>query len=183
MGKSPITISPATSPTRSRPSSSAAGSTSEGPGHPGFRLLVVAGEWDPPYTYGPMLSLERLRRVRLLGPATALLVMAASSTGPLGVERGVAPSPAWQSKLDPFLRKLAVGTFKMRGGFKDAIPRHSREAALSLPSFIRQERTDAPVVLVKAGMSAAAVAAGRQWNDLRPALAVVGVEIRGRVEG
>src|SRR5262249_40367451 len=104
-------------------------------------------------------------------------------TGPLGVERGVAPSPAWQSKLDPFLRKLAVGTFKMRGGFKDAIPRHSREAALSLPSFIRQERTDAPVVLVKAGMSAAAVAAGRPGTALPRAWAVVGVEIRGRVGG
>ena len=125
---------------------------------------------------------QTVRRMRLLASIALLLVLTASSAGLSGADSG-GSAAGWERKLDPFLRRIALGTVRVQGRFVDAVARRSAAAARSLPAFVQVERADAPIVQVKAGISAKAFAAGRGWEDLGPLLSDLGVEIRGRVDG
>jgi subtilisin family serine protease len=119
-----------------------------------------------------------VRRGRLLGPLALLLLFSASGASPSG-----SVSAGWERKLDPFLRRLATGSVRRQGRFTDAVEPRSAAAARALPSFIQVERADAPVVQVKAALRDGAFAAGHGWEDLGPALAEIGVEMKGHVGG
>src|SRR2546422_466154 len=125
---------------------------------------------------------QTVRRMRLLAPIALLLVLTTSSAGSSGADSGEATA-GWERKLDPFLRRIALGTVRVQGRFVDAVARRSATAARSLPAFVQVERADAPIVQVKAGISEKAFAAGRGWEELGPLLSDLGVEIRGRVDG
>jgi subtilisin family serine protease len=112
-------------------------------------------------------------RVCLLVPVALLLAVSASSAGPAAT--------GWERKLDPFLRRLALGTSRVQGRFTDAVPGLSAQAARALPAFVLAERSDAPVVRVKAGTVEIVPGSPRDREALRQALSDIGVEIRGRV--
>ncbi len=124
---------------------------------------------------------QPLRRVCLLGALTALLAISASNAIPRGPAGDEAVAPGWERKLDPFLRRLALGTSRVEGRFVETVPGLSMEAARSLPAFLQVERSDAPAVQVKAGILQGAAAADRVWKSLGPVLSDLGVEIRGQV--
>src|SRR5438093_1517474 len=102
---------------------------------------------------------QTVRRMRLLASIALLLVLTASSAGLSGADSG-GSAAGWERKLDPFLRRIALGTVRVQGRFVDAVARRSAAAARSLPAFVQVERADAPIVQVKAGISAKVFAAG-----------------------
>src|SRR5262245_16264380 len=126
------------------------------------------------------MSLSRdVRRGRVLGPLALLLLLLASASSPYGASaRSV---PRWERKLDPFLRRLALGSVRRQGRFTDVVEPRSAEAARALPSFVQVQRGAAPTVQVKAGLRENSEASGRAWEDLAPALSGTGVEVRGQV--
>src|SRR5437867_101771 len=121
-----------------------------------------------------------LRPVRVLIPITLLLVLSASGPSPSRAAGGIAPT-GWERKLDPFLRRLALGTVRRQGRFTDTVPPGSAAAARALPPFVQAERGEAPTVQVKAGLRESDAASGRGWEDLESALSGIGVEVRGHV--
>src|SRR5262245_37842125 len=126
------------------------------------------------------MSLSRdVRRGRVLGPLALLLLLSASGSSPYGASAGSVPR--WEHKLDPFLRRLALGSVRRQGRFIDVVEPRSAEAARALPSFVQVQRGPAPTVQVKAGLRESAEASGRGWDDLAPALSGIGVEVKGHV--
>src|SRR5262245_30461549 len=95
----------------------------------------------------------RAGRASLFALATLLLLLPTVTSGPLsGADgRGAAPS-GWDRKLDPFLRRIALGTTRSNGRFRSHVPRGSAEAARALPSFLQVDRTGGNVVHLKAGL-------------------------------
>ncbi|HEU4402799.1 MAG TPA: S8 family serine peptidase, partial [Candidatus Polarisedimenticolia bacterium] len=98
-----------------------------------------------------------------------------------------AAGDSWIRKLDPFLRRMALGSSWRDGRFDGAIPPGSVAARRSLPSFVLAESGDAgPVLFVKGRLETARVGetgvnpAGGE-TALVQRLAAIGVEVRGRV--
>src|SRR5882762_6487900 len=118
-------------------------------------------------------------RVHLLIPVALLLAVSASSARPLGEGAGGAATTGWERKLDPFLRRLALGTRRVQGRFVDAVPALSAQAARALPGFVLAERSGTPVVRVKAGILDDASGSRRDREALRRMLSGAGIEIRG----
>src|SRR2546426_12795726 len=111
---------------------------------------------------------QTVRRMRLLASIALLLVLTTSSAGLSGADSG-GSAAGWERKLDPFLRRVALGTGRGEGRFVDAVARRAAAAAPALPAFVQGGRADAPVVPGHAGVSAKGLAAGRGWGGLRPA--------------
>ena len=60
-------------------------------------------------------------------------------------------SRAWEKKLDPFLRRMALGVDRRQGQLVDRLPARSRAALETLPPFVQAERNAAdPILYVKA---------------------------------
>src|SRR2546422_2308866 len=95
---------------------------------------------------------QTVQRVRLLAPIALLLVLTASSAGSSGAAGG-GGAAGWERKLDPFLRRIALGTVRVQGRFVEAVARRSAAAARAVPTFVQVERADAPVGQVKAGIN------------------------------
>src|SRR2546427_1975910 len=125
---------------------------------------------------------QTVQRVRLLAPIALLLVLTASGAGSSGADSG-GGAAGWERKLDPFLRRIALGTVKVQGRFVETIARQSAAAARALPAFVQVEGAGAPVVQVKAGIRENVFAAGHGWEELGPGLSDLGVEIKGHVDG
>src|SRR5262249_42199307 len=121
-----------------------------------------------------------LSRARLLALLSLTFVFTAAFDGRTGASP--AGAPGWERKLDPFLRRLALGTRRSEGRFSQAVPGHPGAAARTPPPLPQVSRGTAnPIVHVKAGLRDDAQARGRGWQALRPALREMGVDIRGRV--
>jgi len=97
--------------------------------------------------------------------AACLLPGAGLAAGALATAGG---PRAPEQKLDPFLRRLALGVPRTRGPFLDRLPARSRAALATLPPFVRAARDEAdPILFVNARVDAGAgldaiVAAGAQ---------------------
>src|SRR5436309_4264781 len=127
-----------------------------------------------------MKRFRPLLRFCSLLPIALLLVVPARGAGPSGAEGSAAPS-GWERKLDPFLRRVALGTVRVQGRFAESVPGLSAAAARALPSFVQAARDGSPIVQVKAGIQEDVFAAGRGWEEIGPALSELGVEVRGHV--
>src|SRR5262245_59721209 len=111
-------------------------------------------------------------RACLLGPLTCLLALSVSSAGPSGPASPSASTAGWERKLDPFLRRLSLGTVKVQGPFRESVPARSNEAVRALPPFVLTKKAAVPTVMVKAGIGA--LPAGRGWEALGTALSGAG---------
>src|SRR5206468_12650155 len=119
-------------------------------------LIAVAAEGVPPYTARAMAPSTRPRRI-LLASACLVLLMYPVPGGwsEEGGDRGTVA--AWERKLDPFLRPMALGTLTIQGRFTGRLPPGSLETARALPGFVQIDRSTAPVLHVKAGLRESAV--------------------------
>jgi minor extracellular serine protease Vpr len=64
------------------------------------------------------------------------------------------PARAWDRKLDPFLRRAALGVERHQGPLRDRLPAGSRAAMATIPPFVRAERdADDPILYVKARLA------------------------------
>src|SRR5215831_15374701 len=113
---------------------------------------------------------RRLLPYLVLCASTAFLAFAAPP-------RGTAPEPrTWDRKLDPFLRRIALGSEKHQGPIEEKVPAQSRELMHTLPSFVRAERdADNPLLYVKGRLAPA-----REDGTLDKRLQALGVTVRGR---
>ncbi|MBI1951679.1 MAG: S8 family serine peptidase [Acidobacteria bacterium] len=127
-----------------------------------------------------MRDSRTVRGVSFCAPVLILLALSSPAAGP-PAQGGVPPAgTGWERKLDPFLRRLARGTVKTEGRFKETVPGRSEEAARSLPRFLQIEKAAAPVAHVKIGLAGAAPAAGRTWASLERDLPGLGAQVKGR---
>jgi subtilisin family serine protease len=122
------------------------------------------------------------RGVCFTAPVLILLALSASAAGPAPGNGAQAAESAWERKLDPFLRRLVLGTVKAEGRFKEAVPGRSERVARSLPPFLQVERRAEPLVHVKAGLAASGPDASRAWGSLSRDLPGLGVMVKGHVE-
>src|SRR5215831_9166314 len=91
---------------------------------------------------------RRLLPYLVLSAGTAFLTLSFSSTSSTGTR-------SWDRKLDPFLRRIALGSEKHQGPIAENVPARSRELMRALPAFVRAERdADDPIVYVKARVAA-----------------------------
>lgn len=91
---------------------------------------------------------------------------------------------AWERKLDPFLRRVALGTRRVRGLASRGIPAASAGSVEGLPPFIRREAGragGAPAIFIKAGFVPAPGRADPDWPGVEGRLAALGVELRAHV--
>jgi subtilisin family serine protease len=111
------------------------------------------------------------------------LALAAPAGGVSGGAASGGPSrPVWEKKLDPFLRRMALGSSRLQGRFADPIPAGSVEALRTLPPFIRADRgAAAPVLLVKARLAPEAAGSTPDWTAIERRLEATGAQVRGRV--
>src|SRR5258706_16268304 len=86
-------------------------------------------------------------------PVLILLALSAPAAGPSPGQGDPAAASAWERKLDPFLRRLALGTVKAEGRFRETVPGRSEAIARSLPPFLHVNKTADPLVQVKAGLA------------------------------
>lgn len=119
----------------------------------------------------------------VLCAGTALLTL--SFTGSRGLAApppGAAPERrTWDRKLDPFLRRIALGSEKHQGPIEEKVPARSRELMQTLPSFVRAEReADNPVLYVKARLAPRREDQARASQELDARLQALGVTVRGR---
>jgi subtilisin family serine protease len=135
-------------------------------------------------------------RIHRAGAVLAVLALAALSAlgaAPRGGRADLEGARAgWAAKLDPFLRRIALGTRRIEGRFTEAIPARSAAALRTLPGFVRADREAArPALYVKARLEDGAAgemgprgeprgrAAGP--HGIEPLLAAMGIVVRGRV--
>src|SRR5262249_37221894 len=123
------------------------------------------------------MTLATIRRRATLGGVIVLLL---AISAPVANPPGAAGAP-WERRVDPFLRRLALGTRRRQGPFTDEVPGKSSQAARALPGFVLAERSGVPSVHVKAGLVDGASPAGRGNASLRRALSDLGVETRGEM--
>jgi minor extracellular serine protease Vpr len=116
-------------------------------------------------------------------PLLALLSPAGPGAGPPTRADDVgSPRPGWEKKLDPFLRRIALGSFKVQGRFKEPIPPRSNQAARALPSFVLVDRrAPEPILNVKARIVAEDPGGNKEWNRIGRVLEEMGVEVRARL--
>jgi subtilisin family serine protease len=119
--------------------------------------------------------------VCLLAPVLVLLALSSPAAGLPARDGGPSAETGWERKLDPFLRRLALGTVKAEGRFKEAVSARSEKAARSLPGFVQVEKAVEPVVHVKAGLAWDVPSAGRGWASLERDLPGLGVQVKGRL--
>lgn len=120
------------------------------------------------------------RGVSLFAPVLILLALSSPAAGPPARAGVPSAETGWERKLDPFLKRLTLGTVKAEGHFKEAVPGRSEKAARSLPRFLQIEKGVDPVVHVKAGLAGGAPAAARTWSSLERDLPGLGVQVKGR---
>lgn len=136
--------------------------------------------------------------------AVAVLLFLPAFAAPSSSRGG---SRTWEEKLDPFLRRVALGVERRQGLLVDRLPARSRAALDALPPFVQADRNAAdPILYVKARLDdgeladAAGTAAGasgpaddattgpgrsagarrRVSAGLAARLDALGVEVRGR---
>jgi subtilisin family serine protease len=114
-------------------------------------------------------------------PVLILLALTAPAAGPAPGPGDAVAESAWERKLDPFLRRLALGTVKTEGRFREAVSGRSERVARSLPPFVRVQKTAEPRVHVKAGLADEASAGARAWKTLERDLPGLGILVKGRV--
>ncbi len=172
---------------------------------------MIAGLPPSPYYYRSMASARHRPEVQAVsgqaprppapacrGRAVLCAVIAAACAVPAGsvAIAGSAPAgeaPGWERKLDPFLRRVAVGTSRWRGASSEAILPASPEIVKTLPPFIRRAappagspfrdpaRAEAPALYVKAGFIPPAGRTDPDWAEVRSRLADLKVELRAHV--
>ncbi|PYT10630.1 MAG: hypothetical protein DMF51_17885, partial [Acidobacteria bacterium] len=76
---------------------------------------------------------------------------------------------------------MALGVVVVRGRFAERLPPGSAEVARALPGFVQVDRSAAPVLHVKAGLDARALATESSRAPLERELVGIGVQIQGRV--
>jgi subtilisin family serine protease len=116
----------------------------------------------------------------VLSAATVLLTLSFPGSGGLAAAPRASESERrdWDRKLDPFLRRIALGIEKHQGPIEEKMPARSREVMHTLPSFVRAERdADDPIVYVKARLQPMR-APLPEGLDRR--LQALGVTVRGR---
>ncbi|MEK7283355.1 MAG: hypothetical protein AAB249_06065, partial [Acidobacteriota bacterium] len=119
-------------------------------------------------------------RVSRCAPVLILLALSSPAAGPPARAGVPSAETGWERKLDPFLKRLALGTVKAEGRFREAVPGRSEKAARSLPRFLQIEKGVDPVVHVKAGLAGGAPAAASTWASLERDLPGLGVQVKGR---
>ena len=115
-------------------------------------------------------------------PVLILLALTAPAAGPPPGPGDAVQDSAWERKLDPFLRRLALGTVKSEGRFREAVPGRSERVARSLPPFVQVQRAADPWVHVKAGLAGGAPAGAQAWKTLERDLPGFGIQVKGRVD-
>jgi len=110
-----------------------------------------------------------------------MLVLSAPADSLSAGNGGPNAAGGWERKLDPFLRRMALGVVVVRGRFADRLPPGSVEVARALPGFVQVDRSAAPVLHVKAGLDARALATEEARAALERELVGIGVQIQGRV--
>src|SRR3989442_11075635 len=128
-----------------------------------------------------MTALIRPRLVCLLAAAFSMMALSTSGDGLSAGNGGRNGAGGWERKLDPFLRRRAGGVVVVRGRFADRLPPGSVEVARALPGFVQVDRSAAPVLHVKAGLDARALATEEARAALERELVGIGVQIQGRV--
>ena len=123
---------------------------------------------------------KRPRRVCLLASALVLLAFSTKGDDLPASNGGLSEAAGWERKLDPFLRRMALGTVRVRGRFAERVPPGSAEAARALAGFVQVDRSAAPVLQVKAGLDESAVATEGGRAAVERALLDTGVQIKGR---
>ena len=111
----------------------------------------------------------------------ACLMLAAPAGTPEAQDAGAGSGRGrtWDRKLDPFLRRMAVGVERRQGAFVDRVPARSRAAAATLPPFVQAQRdADDPILYVRVRLDDGAVAAAAR--DGSAASARDGAQARGR---
>jgi subtilisin family serine protease len=126
----------------------------------------------------------RIPRLALVLPLA--LVLAPAVSGAMALKDGrPAPAgadPAWAAKLDPFLKRVALGGARREGAFSAPIPPGSAAALRALPAFVRGERdADRPALYVKARLRDGAAGPREADGALERRLAEIGIETRARV--
>ena len=121
-------------------------------------------------------------RVAYAAPVLILLALTAPAAGPARGPGDAAAESAWERKLDPFLRRLALGTVKTEGRFREAVSGRSERVARSLPPFVQVQKTAEPLVHVKAGLAAEGPTGARAWKTLERDLQGLGILVKGRVD-
>ena len=117
--------------------------------------------------------------VRRVGTLLALLALPVLGAAQPGGPRPGATGAGWAARLDPFLRRVALGTTRTEGRFADRIPGRSAAALRTLPRFVRAERDAAePVLYVKARLQEGPA---ERPDGIEKVLAGLGIEVRGRV--
>jgi subtilisin family serine protease len=86
---------------------------------------------------------------------------------------------SWDRKLDPFLRRIALGSVKRQGAIEENLPARSRELMHALPPFVHAERdADDPMIFVKARLASSRDEAAAPPLEQR--LQALGASVRGR---
>jgi subtilisin family serine protease len=117
--------------------------------------------------------------IALIPALLAGFTVLATPAAPAPPRPGSGPQarPGWAARLDPFLRRVALGSSVEQGGSRRALGR-GREALATLPAPLRVDRGGrAPAVFVKARL----VDGGDAGASLRAALRDLGVTLRARV--
>jgi subtilisin family serine protease len=113
----------------------------------------------------------------------ALLALLAAGTAPSALRAAPgAGRPAWERKLDPLLRRVALGSKRREGRFEEPLPAGGEAVLRSLPPFVRLDRRgDRAALMVKARLADGTAGEDGAGSPLRRRLQELGVEVRGRV--
>src|SRR3989442_14298401 len=98
-----------------------------------------------------MTALIRPRLVCLLAAAFSMMALSTSGDGLSAGNGGSNAAGGWERKLDPFLRRMALGSVAVHRRFAERPPPRAGEAGRAPPGFVQGGRAAAPVLHVKAG--------------------------------
>jgi len=119
--------------------------------------------------------------VCLLAAAFSMMALSASGDGLSAGNGGPNTAGGWERKLDPFLRRMALGSVVVHGRFAERLAPGSAEAARALPGFVQVDRSAAPVLHVKAVLDGSAVTTEGGRAAFERELVGFGVDVEGRV--